>query len=269
MFSFSDGYYNVQTANIKRSPGHRGFMRKIIDAGRYDSDKSLMSHYLRNYEECFEPFLDQDVRLLELGVYRGGSLVMWRDYFPQGLIAGLDFNPIKIEDETGRIRIYQGAQQDTALLDRIASEVAPGGFDIIIDDCAHIGAYARTSFWHLFEKHLKPGGVYAVEDWGTGYWSRWPDGKAYDPPADNPRPAELQDARNHGSSGARISGDAALQVCFPSHNYGMVGFIKELIDECGMDDITHPGWGSPPARTSKIRRMLITPGHVIVIKKGP
>src|SRR5438309_8699047 len=54
-----------------------------------------------------------------------------------------------------------------------SGETAPEGFDVIIDDCSHIGELTRISFWHLFEHHLKPGGLYVIEDWSTGYWDSW------------------------------------------------------------------------------------------------
>src|SRR6267142_1757440 len=151
-------------------------------ATRYDTDKALLSHYLRNYEHYFSELRDKEVTLFELGIKEGGSLLMWRDYFEQARIVGLDINPVPLDEENERIRTYQGAQQDTELLDRIASENAPAGFDIIIDDCAHIGVLARASFWHLFDNHLKSGGVYVIEDWGTGYWDRWVDGIRYRTP---------------------------------------------------------------------------------------
>jgi hypothetical protein len=73
--------------------------------------------YLRKYEKAFSPLLDKEVRLLELGVHKGGSLIMWRDYFPRGIIVGLDINPpAQIDDPTGRIKVYQGGQEDTLLL---------------------------------------------------------------------------------------------------------------------------------------------------------
>jgi len=48
-------------------------------------------------------------------------------------------------------------------------------FDFIIDDCSHRAAETSISFWHLFHDHLRPGGIYAIEDWGTGYWSDFGD----------------------------------------------------------------------------------------------
>ena len=64
-------------------------MSKRIDTTGYDTDKGLRPEYLRLYEECFEPFVDKDIKLLELGVAGGGSLLLWRDYFERGTIVGL------------------------------------------------------------------------------------------------------------------------------------------------------------------------------------
>src|ERR1043165_1425296 len=68
--------------------------KKLLNANIYDTDKAEHGHYLRNYEQYFQPLLDQDVKLLELGVYKGGSLLLWRDYFEKGLIVGLDDSPV-------------------------------------------------------------------------------------------------------------------------------------------------------------------------------
>ena len=59
-----------------------------------------------------------------------------------------------------------------------ARKTAPEGFDIIIDDASHFGDLTKIAFWHLLDNHLKPSGLYVIEDWGTGYWSDWPGGKS-------------------------------------------------------------------------------------------
>ena len=138
------------------------------------------------------------------------------------------------ESEMERIFIYQGLQDDVRLLDQIAAKHAPEGFDIIVDDASHIGSISRASFEALFDRHLKKEGLYAIEDWGTGYWAKWPDGAAY-------------------------SGSA--------HNSGMIGLIKELVDECGWGDISKPGRGVGQYRQSKILRMSISHGQAILIKR--
>lgn len=249
-------------------------------ARKYSTDKAAHTHYLRNYEEHFRDLLGKEIRLLELGVRSGGSLLMWRDYFPEGLIVGLDINPVPLEDESGRIRIYQGAQQDTALLDRIARETAPGGFDAIIDDCSHIGVLSRVSFWHLFDNHLKSGGLYVVEDWGTGYWDSWVDGVGYRR-AEKGYSAALYRAVRGIARLQRIrllsrlplvagllgrAKAAAVRRQYRSHDYGMVGFVKELVDEIGMADVTDERHGLPPQRPSKFRDMKLFRSHLFITK---
>src|SRR5258706_2121606 len=81
-------------------------MIKPINASAYDTDKAKMAHYLRNYEEWFAPLWKQPVHLLEIGVHKGGSMFLWRDYFEKGTIVGLDFHSVKLNDPTGRIHLY-------------------------------------------------------------------------------------------------------------------------------------------------------------------
>jgi SAM-dependent methyltransferase len=247
-----------------------------IDASRYDTDKSQHQHYLRRYEEYFRPLVGADIRLLELGIFHGGSLLLWRDYFEKGLIVGLDLNPVTIEDTTNRIQIYQGQQQDTELLDRIGRECAPAGFDVIIDDCSHIGELTRISFWHLFDNHLKPGGLFVIEDWSASYWDSWFDGVAFKPKSDlsfSPARFRLRSTFAHAQRSMpvlnkffRVVKRLINRKQFRSHNYGLVGFIKELVDECGMADITREDYGTPPARPSKFQELRVLAGQVFIVK---
>src|SRR5437016_10007276 len=108
-------------------------MRKELKANDYDTDKRVHPHYLQNFLEHLGHLAEQPITLLELGVYHGGSLLMWRDYFASGRIVGIDINPVSLTDETGRVEIYRGRQEDTDFLDHVASRTAPDGFDVIID----------------------------------------------------------------------------------------------------------------------------------------
>jgi hypothetical protein len=215
---------------------------------------------------------------LELGVERGASLLFWRDYFENGTIIGVDCNPVHIDDPTGRIHFYQGYQQDTALLDRIAEEQAPDGFDVIIDDCSHFGRLARVSFWHLFQNHLKPGGLYAIEDWELGYMDSWLDGRRYRPKSQILYPIKDSLLRRFTSFFIlrRYSLHFLKLVRFPtkwfivskisSHTYGMVGFIKELLDACCLGEVASPQSGSGRYRHYRISRVHLSRSVVIVIK---
>ncbi|RLC33817.1 MAG: class I SAM-dependent methyltransferase [Candidatus Nealsonbacteria bacterium] len=197
---------------------------------------------------------------------------MWRDYFPRGTIVGLDRNPCRIKDPTGRIVVYKGFQQDTYLLDRIKQETAPDGFDIIIDDASHLGELTRVSFWHLFENHLKEGGLYVIEDWRTGYWDAWIDGNQYKSTFKQRGLRkwffEKVISREQGSILARQFEKLLYRKRFHSHCYGMVGVIKELVDELGVDAITNPARNElATQRFPKFKKIEITPGQVFVMKR--
>ena len=63
--------------------------RKYLALGQYDTDK-IGNRYLERYDPILEPWVEKKIKLLEIGVYKGGSLLLWRDYFPQGTIVGID-----------------------------------------------------------------------------------------------------------------------------------------------------------------------------------
>ena len=78
---------------------------EILATNRYDTDKS--EEYLASYERCFAGFRTAPITLLEVGINAGGSLLMWRDYFLQGTIVGIDRSPpTGLSDQSGRIRVF-------------------------------------------------------------------------------------------------------------------------------------------------------------------
>ena len=207
------------------------------------------------YDPVLQPWVDKGIKLLEIGIRKGGSLHLWRDYFPFGIIAGIDLELPERFEPGERIQIFEGSQSDKRFLSEVANKIAPEGFDIIIDDASHIGELTKTTFWHLFDNHLKPGGLYSIEDWGTGYLDDFPDGKKF-------RPKTPILGRVRSLLPKRIG--RKMKVPFHCHSYGMVGFVKELVDEQGAADIamgSKAGW-----RKSKFKNILITPGIVIVAK---
>jgi hypothetical protein len=224
----------------------------------YDSDKVRIG-YLDIYDPVLAPWVDKKIKLLELGIHKGGSLHLWHDYFPRGTIAGIDIKLPKDFMPGERIQVFQGSQADTGFLSEVANKVAPAGFDIIIDDASHIGALTKTTFWHLFENHLKPGGLYAIEDWGTGYWEDFPDGKGF-----NIANFSVSLIRPLSSEPAGKS----MKVPFSCHSYGMVGFVKQLVDEQGAASVTMK-YPAAERRASKFESVLITQFIVFVTKVLP
>lgn len=148
--------------------GHKG---RIVDKWH---------HYLPAYDRYFAAFraARAPVRLLEIGVFLGGSIELWRSYFgPSARIFGVDVDPncAQFDGESGSIRI--GSQDDAAFLTRVVGEM--GGLDIVIDDGSHRAAHQRASFDVLYPL-LADGGLYVVEDLHTSYWDEFEGG--YDSP---------------------------------------------------------------------------------------
>ena len=143
---------------------------------RHGTDKEGVHFYSAAYASHLEHLRDRQIRLLEIGVggYKdplsgGESLRMWKEYFPNAQIVGLD-----IYDKSGlaeeRIAIVQGDQSDPGVLEDIGVRFGP--FDVIIDDGSHISSHVIASFRGLF-RYLKVGGIYAIEDLQTSYWEKY------------------------------------------------------------------------------------------------
>lgn len=132
-------------------------------------------HYLHVYERYFEARRQQVKRVLEIGVLGGHSLRLWRDYFPNATILGMDINPDTMFTDD-RIQTCVGDQSNPADLARLA---LGGPYDIIIDDASHITSHIITSF-HALWLLIVSGGLYCMEDLRCTYHgtdSGWPGQK--------------------------------------------------------------------------------------------
>jgi hypothetical protein len=176
--------------------------------------------YLPTYEELLGHLRVRRFTLLELGVWHGDSLVMWRDAFPRATIIGVDLEPVEL-DLGPRVHIVRGDQTDGELMTRLRAQYAPGGFEVIIDDASHMGITTARSLQQLYRQHLRPGGTYIVEDWGTGYVSSWFDGGAVQEP--------IGIAHLDASTRPMLA-DEPAPIPMPSHDIGLVGMVKRLVD---------------------------------------
>lgn len=195
--------------------------------------------FLAEYERLFAAIRYEPLRVLELGVNAGESLLMWRDYFPNGLIVGIDIRdrPQLVAGEP-RIHFVKGSQDEPKALEEAAA-IAGRPFDIIIDDASHIGYLTKRSLHYLFPRWLRPRGYYVVEDIGTAFWSFVPDGAPF------PR-----DEADEGPQAA----------IFRSHQHGILGVTKQLIDQTMKVMAT----GTPSAL--EIERITFLDGLVVIRK---
>jgi len=245
---------------------------KQLELDHYNTDK-IRNGYLEFYDPILQPWIEKEITLLEIGVHEGGSLMLWQDYFPKGKIVGLDISLPKGFSPGERVSLFEGNQADTKFLSEVANNVAPKGFDIIIDDASHIGELTRTTFWYLFDNHLKPGGLYVIEDWFTGYWDDWPDGKIYSQKSSDTMKLRRQLLAKLGAFAIKhhLRPPSSLyhfsKIPSQSHSYGMVGFVKELVDEQGAANLTKGCSTNSAKMQSKFENMTITSSIVFIKKK--
>ncbi|MEJ5899213.1 class I SAM-dependent methyltransferase [Ochrobactrum teleogrylli] len=132
------------------------------------------THYFDIYEHHFERFRGKSPTIVEIGVFGGGSLAMWKEYFgPGAKIVGIDINPsCKMHEEVG-IEIFIGSQDDQVLLDSVLKKYP--NIDIILDDGSHMMRHMIASFEYLYPR-ISENGCYFVEDTHTCYWEEYEGG---------------------------------------------------------------------------------------------
>jgi len=119
-------------------------------------------HYFDAYHRHLGKLCAKPVSIVEIGIYSGGSLGMWRDYFGSDCtIYGVDIEPVCKAYESDGIHVLIGDQADPAFWERFRREVPP--VDVVIDDGGH-EAHQQVATLEALIGHIKPGGVYACED---------------------------------------------------------------------------------------------------------
>jgi hypothetical protein len=145
-------------------------------AQHFKTDKWGTHRYAQHYQRHLQPFKNDSMNLLEIGIggysragQGGASLRMWKHFFPNAQIFGMDIQDKSFVDED-RITTYIGDQSDAGSLIGVATKI--GTLDVIIDDGSHLSPHILTTFETLFPL-LREGGIYAIEDTQTSYWPEW------------------------------------------------------------------------------------------------
>jgi hypothetical protein len=128
----------------------------------HNTDKAIGHKFTEFYDKKFSSIRNDNLKILEIGIWKGESLKMWKDYFPNSEIYGVDITNLKHLEED-RVFIEQADQTDVNKMNDIFSSVK---FDIIIDDGGHSMYQQQLSLVSMLHR-LKRGGFYIVEDLHT------------------------------------------------------------------------------------------------------
>jgi hypothetical protein len=203
-------------------------------------------YYYENFDRFFSENSFVPKAILEVGVYKGESTKVLATAYPEAKIVAGDIELQDIDFSSfPNVSYVKLDQSDPAELQDVIQNEFPDGIDLVIEDASHIGALSHITFHAVFP-FLKKNGIYIIEDWGTGYWDRWSDGGRF-------------------QSFPLAFYDGTLPRRIPSHDFGMVGFVKSLVD------LTHEGaignhQGSACEGKSRVRRLEFGEGFCIVLK---
>lgn len=152
----------------------------LLELGAAEDTDKVYHGFCNIYDNEFRPIRNEFQKIMELGVWFGASIRMWKNYFPYAEIHGVDHftghqgngtvfaNPMKYFDELkakpdDRITLHNVDQTDLVKLCEMRDKLGLGTFDMILDDASHIMKDQQQTFAVLFPL-LKPGGYFVIED---------------------------------------------------------------------------------------------------------
>ena len=152
---------------------------------KLQTDKNNPHTYLSMYDKYFEPYLNKDIKVLEIGVLRGESLKLWSHRFTlDSMIIGVDlftrpgcsfdkvqrnvkgYSNIILED----VDSFNDGVYQVQIRDRFFSKLKENNikFNVIVDDGCH-SPEAQIQTFNNFKPFLSNDGVYIIEDINDRY----------------------------------------------------------------------------------------------------
>ena len=171
-------YLNIKNVSVRLFDDKKSFMemRCSIDirgggnieqlAIKQFAKKGLRAtdkYWKHNYTYLYDRHLNGRIKnVLEIGVKRGASLLLWKKAFPKAMISGIDIKDVsgeKIMRRNKDLRLFVGSQSDREFLKTVVGKP----YDLIVDDGSHhpVDQFASLEFlW----SYLSKGGWYVIED---------------------------------------------------------------------------------------------------------
>ena len=143
----------------------KSIFRKLFENSKLQSLK--LDSYFNTYESIFDEFRKKPITFVEVGIFGGGSLFMWKKYFhPKSRIIGIDLNPKAKEYEKYGFEIFIGDQENPKFWKKFYNKV--GKIDILLDDGGHTDLQQIQTLISSINK-IKKNGIIVVEDVHASY----------------------------------------------------------------------------------------------------
>ena len=126
----------------------------------HGTDKEVHKYCSTFYDKEFAKYQDKPIKLLEIGLFRGGSLILWENYFSQAEIIGIDvinFGSMQVAEQLNRCKVFINDAYSVNFANFLPK------FDIMIDDGPHTEE-SQMKFLEIYMTRLNDGGVMVIED---------------------------------------------------------------------------------------------------------
>jgi len=165
-------FTQTDTSTVNSDSTHR---ESLVDmCSRYPTDKCPFAHgFVEIYDRIFASERDSMKRFFEIGILNGVSHLMWREYFPNAKIFGIDVKDYSAQSKGSGIETFVADQSNREDLKAFIDKYG-GDFDVILDDGGHAMDHQQVSLGYLFP-YVKSGGIFIIEDIHTSLPEMYPD----------------------------------------------------------------------------------------------
>ena len=144
-------------------------LTKLVDNSR--TDKNTLHSYLPLYDELLKRKKDSAKNVLEIGIFQGGSIKLWSDYFLNANIYAIDIiEDIHVWDKIkNKKNIVLYTSTDAYNEEVFNKNFKHIKFDFIIDDGPHT-LESMIQFIKLYSQVITDDGILIIEDIQEWEW---------------------------------------------------------------------------------------------------
>ena len=146
--------------HFKKTKSYNSFIRSKYLSLKY-------KNYFYIYDNLFKKYKNKKITFVEIGVFSGGSLFMWKNFFgKKAKIIGIDLNPESKKFEKYGFKIFIGEQSKENFWKIFFSKV--GKVDLVLDDGGHTN-YQQIITTNCCIPNIKDDGMLVIEDVHTSF----------------------------------------------------------------------------------------------------
>jgi cephalosporin hydroxylase len=146
-------------------------LEELADGSR--TDKNTTHSYLPLYQTLLVGKKESAKNVLEIGIYDGGSIKLWSDYFTNATVYGLDISPID--------RVWDGIKNNDKIVLHTSTDAYNNifvvtnllnkeiKFDFMLDDGPHT-LESMKQFIKLYSRLMTDDGILIIEDVQSWDW---------------------------------------------------------------------------------------------------